>query len=58
MIDLEKPLKGKGLKIVFTEGTDIRMMKAAERLRDKDLLIPVLYGKREELRKLDRKSVV
>lgn len=52
MIDLETPLKGKGLKIVFTEGKDLRMMKAAERLRDKDLLIPVLYGKREELSKL------
>ena len=49
MIDLETPLKGKGLKIVFTEGKDLRMMKAAERLRDKKLLVPVLYGNRTEL---------
>ena len=52
MIDLETPLKGKGLKIVFTEGKDLRMMKAAERLRDKKLLVPVLYGNRTELEKL------
>lgn len=52
MIDLETPLKGKGIKIVFTEGKDMRMMKAAKRLRDKNLLIPVLYGNRNELEKL------
>lgn len=52
MIDLETPLKGKGLKIVFTEGKDLRMMKTAERLRDKKLLVPVLYGNRTELEKL------
>lgn len=49
MIDLEHPIKGKGIKIVFTEGKDLRMMKAAIQLYEKDLLIPILYGNRLEL---------
>lgn len=49
MIDLETAVKGKGIRIVFTEGKDERMMLAAHRLHVNKLLIPILYGKREEL---------
>lgn len=55
MIDLEQPVKGKGIKIVFTEGKDPRMMKAAVRLHEKNLLHPILYGNRLELSELAQK---
>ncbi|WP_416326155.1 phosphate acetyltransferase [[Eubacterium] hominis] len=49
MIDLESKVKGKEIRIVFTEGKDLRMMKAAVLLQQKGLLIPILYGDRKEL---------
>ena len=49
MIDFEQLVKEKDIKIVFTEGKDIRMMKAAVLLKQKELLHPILYGNKEQL---------
>lgn len=49
MIDLEEMVQGSSLRILFTEGKDIRMMHAAVMLAEKKLMTPVIYGKREEL---------
>lgn len=49
MIDLETPVKGKGIRIVFTEGYDSRVMLAACRLKEKSLLHPILFGDRKKL---------
>lgn len=49
MIDLEKLVQGSFLRIVFTEGKDLRMMQAAVALAKKKLMVPVLYGDRDEL---------
>lgn len=49
LIDLERIIRGSELRIVFTEGKDIRMMQAAVRLAEKKLIIPLLYGNRNEL---------
>ena len=52
MADLSKmiaALKKSPKKIVFTEGTDERILKAAERLSEDSFLQPVLVGKKEEI---------
>lgn len=49
MIDLETPVKGKGIRIVFTEGYDARVMLAACRLHENGLIHPILYGNRHKL---------
>ncbi|KAB2333149.1 phosphate acetyltransferase [Cytobacillus depressus] len=53
MIDLFRKLKdkveGKNIKIVFSEGTDPRILTAAERLAAENIIIPILIGKREEI---------
>ncbi len=52
MADLSKmieALKKNPKKIVFTEGTDERILKAAERLSEDSFLQPVLVGKKEEI---------
>lgn len=38
-----------GIRILFTEGCDSRMLKAAVRLHEEDCLVPILYGKRAQL---------
>lgn len=49
MIDLQTPIKGKGIRIVFTEGYDTRVMLAACKLKEDELLQPILYGERNKL---------
>lgn len=50
MIDtLIEKIKGKGTRIVFTEGSDPRILEAAIRLHKDDILVPVLLGNRAEI---------
>lgn len=42
--ELAEKIKGKGTRIVFTEGWDPRVMKAALRLKEENILVPVLLG--------------
>ena len=43
MIDtLIEKIKGKGTRIVFTEGSDARILEAAVRLHKENILVPVL----------------
>lgn len=47
--ELEKKIKGKGVRIVFTEGWDGRVQEAALKLKANDMVNPVLLGEREEV---------
>ena len=50
MIDtLIEKIKGKGTRIVFTEGSDARILEAAVRLHKENILVPVLLGNRAEI---------
>ena len=40
--ELEKKVQGKGVRIVFTEGWDTRVQKAAIDLKNTDVVRPVL----------------
>ena len=55
-------LKKSPKKIVFTEGTDPRILEASARLLSGTFLTPILIGKEEDIRTAaedaDRKSVV
>ena len=44
-------IRGKGVRIVFTEGWDKRVMGAAVRLHNEGILNPVLLGEKEEIEK-------
>ncbi|HYK73256.1 MAG TPA: phosphate acetyltransferase [Pseudoneobacillus sp.] len=46
---LKTKLTGKGLKIVFPEGTDERILKAASRLASENILTPILIGNENEI---------
>lgn len=46
---LKTKLTGKGLKIVFPEGTDERILKAAGRLASENILTPILIGNEKEI---------
>ena len=46
---LIEKIKGKGTRIVFTEGSDPRILEAAIRLHKEDILVPVLLGNRAEI---------
>ena len=47
--ELEKKVQGKGVRIVFTEGWDPRVQKAAIDLKNNDVVCPVLLGTPEEI---------
>lgn len=49
--ELEKKIKGKGSRIVFTEGWDPRIQEAALRLKENDVVVPVLLGNEESVKK-------
>lgn len=50
MIDtLIEKIKGRGTRIVFTEGSDPRILEAAIRLHKDNILVPVLLGNRAEI---------
>ena len=46
---LKNKITGKGLKIVFPESHDERILKAALKLSNKNLIIPVLIGKVKDI---------
>lgn len=46
---LIEKIKGKGVRIVFTEGSDERILEAAVRLHKDNILVPVLLGNRAEI---------
>ena len=47
MEQLKKLIMGKNVRIMFTEGWDPRVMRAASRLTKKQIVIPVLNGPRD-----------
>lgn len=47
--DLINKIKGRGIRIVFTEGSDPRVLKASVRLFEDQVLAPVLLGNRNEI---------
>lgn len=52
--EIKEELKGKGMKLVFPEGTDGRILGAVVRLYNDGYLIPVLLGNVEEVREKAR----
>lgn len=48
-MDFKTCIAHSGIRILFTEGCDSRMLKAAVRLHEEDCLVPILYGKRAQL---------
>lgn len=50
MIDtLIKNVRGRGTRIVFTEGSDPRILEAAIRLHKEGILVPILLGNRAQI---------
>lgn len=47
--NLEEKIRGKGIKIVFTEGWDSRVQRAAIELKKNDVVEPILLGEKEEI---------
>ena len=54
--EFKKTAVGSYERIVFPEGTDERIIRAALRLQKEDLLIPILLGNREEIEKIEPKA--
>lgn len=50
--DLREKILGKNMKIVFPEGNDERVVRAAARLKFEGLLEPIILGQSEEVRSL------
>jgi phosphate acetyltransferase len=46
---LKEKVKGKGVTIVFPEGTDERILGAVERLAKEELVKPILVGNKDEI---------
>ncbi|UDM31806.1 phosphate acetyltransferase [Lentilactobacillus laojiaonis] len=55
---LKDKVSGKNVKIVFPEGEDIRILGAAARLANEDLLKPIILGKPEEVQQLASKHQI
>lgn len=51
-------IKGKNTRIVFPEGNDLRILKAASRLHADEVLVPILLGKVEEVEALAKENNV
>ncbi len=47
--ELKQKIEGKGLRVVFPESNDERIIEAAIRLEDEGLVKPILIGKRENV---------
>ncbi|MFQ7539292.1 MAG: phosphate acyltransferase, partial [Clostridium sp.] len=45
-------VKDRAIRILFTEGADRRMMEAAIRLHNEQILTPLLYGTTKKLQQL------
>ncbi|MBO9130128.1 phosphate acetyltransferase [Bacillus sp. 165] len=48
-VTLKEKLKGKGVTIVFPEGTDERILGAVDRLAQEELVKPILVGNKDEI---------
>ena len=53
---LEEKIKGKGIRIVFTEGWDPRVQRAAVELAKNDVVHPILLGSKEDVEACARKN--
>lgn len=49
-------IKGKNKRLVLPEGTDLRILKAADRLNKEGLLIPILLGPKAEVETLAKEN--
>lgn len=49
--ELEGKVKGKGIRIVFTEGWDPRVQRAVIDLQANDVVHPILLGSQEQIQK-------
>lgn len=59
MLDkIKANIKGKDIRIVFTEGMDDRIVKACRQLKDDNLLQPVIIGTETELAEAAKKAGV
>ena len=47
--ELEGKVKGKGIRIVFTEGWDARVQRAVIDLKENDVIHPILLGSPEQI---------
>ncbi|MBB1063263.1 phosphate acetyltransferase [Limosilactobacillus fastidiosus] len=54
--EIAAKIKGKGKTIVFPEGADKRILGAAIRLKNHDLVEPILLGKEEEIKTTARQN--
>ncbi len=52
LTEMINKIKGKGTKIVFPEGNDARVLEAAIRLKNDEILAPILLGNIEEINAL------
>ncbi len=50
--EIAEQIKGKGFRLVFTEGFDERILTAAVRLKEDNILIPILLGNKEIISEL------
>ena len=53
--ELSGKIKGKGLKIVFPEGSEPRILGAVVRLKADELCEPILLGKKDEIEEVAQK---
>ncbi len=49
---MKKKIGGKGIKIVFPEGEDIRILEACYKLHKEGILIPVIIGNKDKVNML------
>ncbi len=53
---LKNKIKGKGIKIVFPEGIEPRIIGAVEKLQKDELITPILIGNVDEIHKIAREN--
>lgn len=50
--EMKEQVKGKNRRIVFPEGSEVRILKATEKLVEEGIIKPILLGKPEEIKKI------
>lgn len=53
--EMKDQIKGKNRRIVLPEGTDKRILTAAQKLQEEGIVTPILLGNKEEIKKLQDK---
>jgi len=56
--NFKKKVRGKGLSVVFPEGNDERIIRAARILKDEDVAQPIVLGKPEQIKAAIKKAGV